>query len=290
MQNHLGEGRLERYHFDGLFLSRFEANILEPLEQLQQASRPVMELAYVLQGELVVAPKNQAQPLLVEGQETYLAYLPHFQGTFRYLPQTSYRGLRITMTEAFIQKHHLDEHYPMQQFQQTHGKAMVRPQQLKVQEVLAELLNDHREGTLKRLFLEAKVLELLTLQLDQGTENVEPGAASGHVLKKMYEVRQYIGQHLDEQHTLPQLARLVGINESALKREFKRVFGQTVFEYAQRARMEKARHRLAIGAQPIYEIAEAVGYKNSTHFTTAFKKYTGLTPKAYRKQEAAYSA
>ena len=44
----------------------------------------------------------------------------------------------------------------------------------------------------------------------------------------------------------------------------------------------KAKKLLEYSQKPIYEISEIVGYKNATHFTAAFKKQEGTTPKKFR--------
>ena len=46
--------------------------------------------------------------------------------------------------------------------------------------------------------------------------------------------------------------------------------------------LEKARELLVNTEDTIEAVAEKVGYNNSYSFTRFFKKYTGVTPNAYR--------
>lgn len=48
--------------------------------------------------------------------------------------------------------------------------------------------------------------------------------------------------------------------------------------YWQTVKMEQAKLMLADMNMDISEVAEAVGYKNARHFSTAFKKQFGLSP------------
>jgi AraC-like DNA-binding protein len=49
--------------------------------------------------------------------------------------------------------------------------------------------------------------------------------------------------------------------------------------------MELARQLLTRTDQLIYEVSEAVGYKNATHFSAAFKRHSGKTPKQFRNSQ-----
>ncbi|MEG1075436.1 MAG: helix-turn-helix transcriptional regulator, partial [Ruthenibacterium sp.] len=54
-------------------------------------------------------------------------------------------------------------------------------------------------------------------------------------------------------------------------------------DYVMRERMERAKVLLQDPTCKIYEVAAAVGYKNSTYFSKVFKDYTGFNPKDFKK-------
>ena len=133
------------------------------------------------------------------------------------------------------------------------------------------------------MFLESKTLELVAIQLDSKNEpKSNTIQQTDNQVKKLYKVQHLISADLSVQYSIQELAREVGLNDFILKKEFKRVFNQTIFEYASFRRMEKAKQLLLHSPKPIYEISELVGYKNSTHFSAAFKKIEKITPKKYR--------
>ena len=78
--------------------------------------------------------------------------------------------------------------------------------------------------------------------------------------------------------TISQLARMVSISESKLKKDFKLLYGVPVYEYFQKVRMQAARDRLLAGAHSVKEVAMELGYANLSNFTIAFKKEFGLLP------------
>ncbi|MCX2474019.1 AraC family transcriptional regulator [Pedobacter sp. MC2016-05] len=94
----------------------------------------------------------------------------------------------------------------------------------------------------------------------------------------MHEVREILIQQSGDQLSLRALAHLVGTNEFNLKRDFKALFGKTVFAYLNQHKMEKAKNMLIEEDTTVSEISKRMGYKHATHFTSAFKKYFGYLP------------
>lgn len=78
--------------------------------------------------------------------------------------------------------------------------------------------------------------------------------------------------------TINQLARMVSISESKLKKDFKLIYGVPVYEYFQKVRMQAAKDKLLSGGHSVKEVAMELGYSNLSNFTIAFKKEFGLLP------------
>jgi AraC-like DNA-binding protein len=78
--------------------------------------------------------------------------------------------------------------------------------------------------------------------------------------------------------TISQLARMVSISESKLKKDFKLIYGIPVYEYFQKVRMQAAKDKLLTGGHSVKEVAMELGYSNLSNFTIAFKKEFGLLP------------
>lgn len=78
--------------------------------------------------------------------------------------------------------------------------------------------------------------------------------------------------------TISQLAKMVSISESKLKKDFKMTYGVPVYEYFQKVRMQAAKDKLLSGDHSVKEVALELGYSNLSNFTIAFKKEFGLLP------------
>lgn len=104
-------------------------------------------------------------------------------------------------------------------------------------------------------------------------------------IKKEYDrerilfARDYLVRHIENPPSLPELARLAGINEFKLKNGFKEIFDQPVFAWLADFRLEAARAELIKGNRTITEIAFELGYSSPQHFSAAFKKKYGVPPR-----------
>lgn len=92
----------------------------------------------------------------------------------------------------------------------------------------------------------------------------------------------YIDHHIYEQLSLVQVAEAFNTNSSYLSRLFKQEVGSSFTEYLHNCRIKKAQHLLHLTNMPIVDISEKLCYTSQSHFTSVFKRISGLTPKQYR--------
>lgn len=99
---------------------------------------------------------------------------------------------------------------------------------------------------------------------------------------RVRELTDYIQANYMQNISLKQLAGIYFVNEKYLGRTFKKETGQSVHEYLNRIRMEKATQLLVHTSKPILEVALECGFGSLSHFIRAFKAHTLLTPTEYR--------
>jgi len=87
-----------------------------------------------------------------------------------------------------------------------------------------------------------------------------------------------ISQNTDQPLTIRELSRKVAMNECYLKKGFKTITGKTIHEYQQELRITKAKELLQQQGQSVTDVANILGYSSISHFSTAFKRVTGLKP------------
>ena len=155
------------------------------------------------------------------------------------------------------------------------------------QQILHEILNCKLSGLLKCMFFESKAIELL-LCFMKCHSVILNSCESCKFLNNPYEKEKIIQakdillSDIQKPPTIPELAKLVSINQCYLKKGFKDIFNNTIFGYIQEQRIIKAKLLLTTTPISIAEIAEQVGFSNSSNFTNAFKNFTGILPSDMR--------
>ena len=96
-------------------------------------------------------------------------------------------------------------------------------------------------------------------------------------------VINYIQLNLSGSLSLKHLAGVCYISPSYLSYLFKQETGQTLTDYINTCRVERAARRLRETEDSVSDIAESVGVLDVNYFTKIFKKSMGITPTAYRK-------
>ncbi|HEX2532359.1 MAG TPA: AraC family transcriptional regulator, partial [Chitinophagaceae bacterium] len=164
---------------------------------------------------------------------------------------------------------------------------LVPPGEMLLQPRMAELLygitHCRFQGLTRYLFIEAKLLELFALQMEQLNEGrggrEEWSSADRERLKA---VHHYIGQTFLEPLTLAGICSRFGLNEFKLKKGYKHFFGTTVFGHIHQLRMQTAQRLLTSGAMNVSEVSLHIGYLNISSFSAAFKKQFGYLPGTLR--------
>jgi AraC-like DNA-binding protein len=150
--------------------------------------------------------------------------------------------------------------------------------------VLESVLNHNYTDSLENIYINAQTQMLLLHSLECMIGEREVGAfrckflANDEDREKIVKAREVLLQHIGEPLTIKELSRKVAINECYLKKGFKELFGTTVFDFYQSQRMEHARYLLYEKGLSVTEVSVLLGYSSISHFSTAFKKHTGLKP------------
>lgn len=95
---------------------------------------------------------------------------------------------------------------------------------------------------------------------------------------KIRDARIIIEQSIEQPLTIRELSRKVAMNECYLKKGFKALTGKTIHEYQQELRISKAKELLQGEGRSVTDVAATLGYSSISHFSTAFKRVTGLKP------------
>ena len=144
------------------------------------------------------------------------------------------------------------------------------------------------QGVIRRMYIESKVLELISLKLlqmtslEKGFDNL-PVTQAGDI-ERIRKAREILICKMDNPPSLLELAKSVELTHTRLSRGFRKLYGTTVFDYLRRQRLEKGRLLLEQDNMNIAEVAYTIGFSSPSHFARDFLKYFGSQPKLYKRE------
>lgn len=159
-----------------------------------------------------------------------------------------------------------------------------------IQQIGLTLLEEAKSETPAGRLYADSLIQTLTLHLlknyttaNAASENMH-GGLSGYKLRR---VKEFIDANLEEDLSLAEIAAVADLSQYHFARAFRKSTGQTPQQYVMQRRIERAKELLAKDDLPIVEISLRTGFKNQSHFTTLFHKFTKLTPKMWRELKLA---
>jgi AraC family transcriptional regulator len=140
-------------------------------------------------------------------------------------------------------------------------------------------------GTDNRPYFDALgvVLAHELVRLNAGYQRIEAAARGGLAGWQQRIATAYIEEHVAEQIPLATLAQLVRLSPSHFCRAFKQSLGVPPHRYHNNRRIEHAKTLLAKPAPSVTDIALTLGFSETSSFTAAFRKATGITPTTYHR-------
>lgn len=287
-----------RIHLDGVYINYYKRSIAQERQIWVRSDAPYIQMHFEISGgSAYYYHKNKQFTVPIATGEFSLFYVPNLDGKLVDPPCKNAITVEIEISESWLLKH-LDLHAglvlnfindinnctPSLLGGKVH---QINPQ---ISKTIQELFDCPYTGSIKRLYLEAKLLELLAHQLQQAS-TFSPTKFSCPLTKidieQLYALKDRLLADLSINYTIDELAYLSYMNRTKLQAGFKELFGKTLHEFIIENRMLLA-YKLLLESYAnnwnIAEIAKRVGYKHSNHFSTAFKKKFGKSPAAFVKR------
>jgi AraC family transcriptional regulator len=169
---------------------------------------------------------------------------------------------------------------PILELAREHGGALPEPGELPGHSGIT--LGARLERELRRQD-DAAALEIEAITLQLLVTNAKEGIRPDRTIQPwLLRVREMLHAHGMARLTLTDLARCAGRHPVQISREFHRHFGCTIGSYVRLVRIARAQRLLSREEMSVAEIALACGFSDQSHFTTQFRRLTGLPPGKFR--------
>jgi AraC-like DNA-binding protein len=152
-----------------------------------------------------------------------------------------------------------------------------------MQLLLKNIVSVDMNNSMNNFYVQIKVQELMYLLFSKLSlrENTTIKNINSNDAEKLLVIRNEILIDLSTPPVISELAAIASMSETKLKQLFKQTFGDTIYNYYQKARMEEAAFLLKQAKHSVAEVGYELGYSNLSHFSKFFEKQYGITPKKF---------
>ena len=156
-----------------------------------------------------------------------------------------------------------------------------------VQTITRQLKQMQQEFTsqshLHTVYLEAQLQLILLTVLRRGTQQPK---CMENTAEKIQKVAQYMNQNFHLPITLHDAAQMACLEDTYFSKQFKALTGFGFLDYLTQLRLQEAQRLLRTTSLSLSDISEMCGFSGSNYFGDVFRRYTGRSPNAYRKEAA----
>lgn len=160
---------------------------------------------------------------------------------------------------------------------------------LGISDILTGMLEFTTENFTRKLFLEGMAYQILTHQILQYQDDKKDEGSRtllrSSELKQINHISHLIESNISDVPTVENLAREAGLNVNKLQEGFKKLYGTTVNNYVQKARLDAAYNLLTKTDLSISEIVNAIGLSSKSYFSKIFKEKHSISPSEFRKKQ-----
>lgn len=164
----------------------------------------------------------------------------------------------------------------------SHSRNVFRPHSFdKVVSAISNIIEiNEKKNSCADILTSKYIVDLLTIAL---TSNAADGQYDSALGQKLSAVHDYIDECFSEELSLEKLSSRFYISKFHLTREYKRIYGMTIFQHIITARINYGKKLLRFSDKSVEEIAQLCGFNDQSYFARQFKKSENLTCLSYRK-------
>lgn len=280
---------ISQWLFDGICMRHSVHHFNDYLSFSKQNETDTISLSFNIRGHVLITQEGTVYE--VQDQQHNIIYANGYMNTFENKSLDT-ENLSIQFSpDAFLQLIQ-GSNDTMQRFAERllqGGPVVIAQQSLAtsaaMQRAIQDIIHCQYSGHLKQLFLLSKSIELLVLSADAWHQafQYQQQTYRGDDRERIHYAREYLINNMELPPSLSELSRIVGINEFKLKKKFKEEFNTTVFGYLSDYRLGMASNFLRDSNKSVSDIAYELGYSSPQHFSAAFKKKFGVSPREMKQ-------
>lgn len=237
--------------------------------EIERFRSPAYSIEYIYSGDGVVQHNNKmftatAGDIIISHATAYHHYYSNKKNPWKKIWICVNDGIKYT--KHLIDAYHLEDVIYVKNFNQP-----------EIFERFFERIRKKDENTLTDLEL---ILHELFASIAKFIAKNQNSEQSDAII-----LHNWLHQNIGRKITMEDCCNFLGYKKSHVMEIFKNHYGQTPISYYKELKIKRAAELLKNPEYTISEIAEALGFSSPYHFSSVFKKSTGLSPSDYKKTQ-----
>lgn len=289
LPSYLGSGTVKGFYFPSqlnVYIGNHHLHLPWQLETInEQDSTTFCIFASIISNKITIKKEGEWVDINHNGPNSILFYSAGSSVEIAFPPNEPFKTILITFTSETVSAI-IDQPDVLKGLNPLSPFLFLSETVPEAETLFRRLGSIYDENGPSRFEMYIALLNLLRLTLYRTFVIKERYNSSGLLkedVKKVFSIRRKLMENCHLTIKIATLAEEVGMSESKMIKLFKQVFDHTVYQFAQKAKIIKAKTLLTSRNYNVSEVGYMVGYSNMTHFAKAFKKHYKVNPSEYLK-------
>lgn len=288
LDNYIAKGELLKATPDeGLWIRKWKFTVFQKimLHKLPPFTRQEKKfiILYFLNPAIFFLTSNRKK-IHVNSPRNNMFFSSDVKIDFSVMPKQPFYVLDITFTASWLLDQFSDAHISFknildQYIDKNTGTILVEPCTMEEYKTLHELEVSMQADNVDILFIRSRVYNLIISFFSKVTNRNDASLVESTVnYEQMMQAENMITKNIKTPPKLETIARMVNMSVSSLLRQFKLIYGKSIYEYYVEKKMELAKKIILEDNMTIKETAKMFGYNQPSPFIECFTKYHGYSP------------
>jgi len=286
--NHIAKGELVKSTPDeGLWIRKWKFTVLEKLALHKLPAPAGSEKKFIFiyfLNPAIFLVKNKRKKIGVNGSRNSLFLTSDVMMDFSVLPKQPFYVLDIAFTATWLLEHFQDADPSFKRILNKYlnnntETILTEPCCVDEYQTLHDLEVSMLADNTDVLFIRSRVYNLIVSFFTKVANKKEAEVIQSTVnYDQVMQAETLIMENIKTPPKIEEIATKVNMSISSLMRQFKLLYGKSVYEYYVEKKMELAKKMILESSITVKEIAEMLGYNQSSPFIEGFTKYFGYSP------------
>ncbi|WP_419771039.1 MAG: helix-turn-helix domain-containing protein [Candidatus Marinarcus sp.] len=264
---------------DNIYLNIVDNEVKQSYIQKLRSKNKQLQIRIILQGKLEKLDQSTNEKNIYNENEISVEYKQGIEESLLNKQGEHIKYICITLNEEYLNENGFFSNI----FKEYFSKKFYEPDS---KNKFLELFNREYTSGLDKIYLKNKTMEVILYVLEElrKKDELKLNDLNEEDIHRVKKAKMILDDSFQENMTIALLSKKVALNQTKLKKGFKKLFNKTIHEYLQDLRLKKAMEYLKTNKYSVKEVSLLVGYTNQGSFSYAFSNRFQCLPRDIQKK------